>query len=450
MDMVLPKHAAEAFLDLQKIDMESADYRSWASRYFANEAGYQEGRDIDISTYVEMLLTVVACLDGEINSTEVKAIQLIVKTTERYQTATESDQKLIKTSPPAILYNAFAYQNETGDVVIPQILSDISILINYIDQLNTGADKGKKIYGELKKLYRDSLDRKNEIKNANGIGFSKGTNRSVESSDITVEDALAKLNAMIGLDSVKKEVSSMVDLIKLRELRKKHNLPIPEMSFHMVFMGNPGTGKTTVARILADIYKALGVLPKGQMIETDRSGLVAGYVGHTALKVQEVVQQALGGVLFIDEAYSLNNGGENDFGKEAIDTLLKLMEDNRDNLIVIVAGYTDLMDRFLDSNPGLRSRFSKKIEFPDYSETELLEIFQHMCESNNYKLSDDARSTALTSFKSMVSNKGKDFGNARDVRNYFEKAVSRQASRIVKISSPTKEDIELLTADDLN
>ena len=220
------------------------------------------------------------------------------------------------------------------------------------------------------------------------------------------------------------------------------------MSFHMVFSGNPGTGKTSVARILADIYKALGVLPKGQIVETDRAGLVGGYVGQTALKTKDVVESALGGVLFIDEAYALSNGSENDFGKEAIDTILKMMEDNRDNLIVIVAGYTDLMEDFLDSNPGLRSRFGKRFLFPDYNATELMEIFERICESNNYTLSEGAKRVALAEFNKMIDSKGKDFGNGRDVRNFFEHAISKQASRIVKMKAPSKEEVQLLTEED--
>lgn len=194
----------------------------------------------------------------------------------------------------------------------------------------------------------------------------------------------------------------------------------------------------------------LGVLSEGQLVETDRSGLVGGYVGQTAIKVQEVVDEAIGGVLFIDEAYSLcSSESPNDFGAEAIETLLKLMEDNRDDLVVIVAGYTDLIEKFLDSNPGLRSRFNKKFVFPDYTADELMRIFEAMCSSNNYRITDEAKTKAAQYFASLAAYKGMNFGNARDVRNYFEKAIAKQASRIVRLQSPSKDEVVLLKEVDL-
>ena len=193
------------------------------------------------------------------------------------------------------------------------------------------------------------------------------------------DELMEQLESLVGLETVKKEVKNLVNLVKVRKLRQENDLPVPPMSFHMVFVGNPGTGKTTVARLISGLYAAIGVLSKGQLVEVDRSGLVAGYVGQTALKTQEVIQSALGGVLFIDEAYSLaRKGMENDFGREAIDTLVKLMEDHRDDFLVIVAGYTQEMHDFLTSNPGLISRFNKYIDFPDYTDDELMQILELM------------------------------------------------------------------------
>lgn len=442
MDMVLPKHAFQALLDLETIQEQVFAYKSWADEHFYSDKSYQKAKNVDIDTYLEMLLTVVASLDGEINKTEVKALQFLFRNKEKYRTASDSDKEYVKYYAPALIYHSFAYQNATQQIILPTVLENLNLIIEFISQFNIGG-KGEEVFDDLKVLYGNCLERKNNLPE---IKAEKIT--SSEEPTISVEEAINKLNELVGLEQIKQDVNSIIDLIKLREIRKEHNLSNPDMSFHMVFSGNPGTGKTSVARILAEVYKSLGFLSKGQLIETDRSGLVGGYVGQTAIKVQEVVNSALGGVLFIDEAYSLTSGGENDFGKEAIDTLLKLMEDNRDDLIVIVAGYTNEMEKFLNANPGLRSRFGKKFEFPDYTSSELMEIFERMCEKNNYKLSEIAKLKAQNHFNEMVMNKSKEFGNARDVRNYFEKIVSNQASRIIKMKSPSKNDIELLTEED--
>ena len=222
------------------------------------------------------------------------------------------------------------------------------------------------------------------------------------------------------------------------------------MSLHMVFMGNPGTGKTTVARLLAQIYKAMGVLSKGQLVEVDRSGLVAGFVGQTAIKTGEAVQKALGGVLFIDEAYALaNQDNPNDFGREAIETLLKGMEDHRADLVVIVAGYTELMDRFIHANPGLESRFNKYFYFEDYTGDQLMEIFRSMCEKNGYTLDESGQACAARLLHHLYENRDENFGNARDVRNLFERAVARQADRVAALEQPDKEALMALTEADL-
>ena len=266
----------------------------------------------------------------------------------------------------------------------------------------------------------------------------------------SLEELLAELDGLCGLDKVKADVKSLINLVKVRRLRQEHGLPVPPMSLHLVFMGNPGTGKTTVARLLARIYHAIGVLSKGQLVEVDRSGLVAGFVGQTAIKTNEVIQKALGGVLFIDEAYALaNQDAPNDFGREAIETLLKGMEDHRDNLIVIVAGYTELMGNFIHANPGLESRFNKYFYFEDYNGAQLLEIFQSMCEKNGYTLDDKTTEYARTYFKELYEERDENFGNARDVRNVFERAVARQSDRVAVLENPGKEELMALTTADL-
>ena len=263
-----------------------------------------------------------------------------------------------------------------------------------------------------------------------------------------LDELLAQLESLVGLETVKKDVKSMMNLIKVRKLREENGLPVAPMSLHMVFMGNPGTGKTTVARLLGGLYAAIGALSKGQMVEVDRSGLVAGYVGQTAIKTQEIIQSALGGVLFIDEAYSLSSGGENDFGREAIETLLKAMEDHREDLVVIVAGYTEPMEGFLSSNPGLESRFNKYIHFPDYTGPELNAIFHSQCQRNGYRLDGEAEAFSGEFFQALYDGRDENFGNGRDVRNRFEDMVVRQANRVAAMEAPTKDDLVLFTKAD--
>jgi len=270
----------------------------------------------------------------------------------------------------------------------------------------------------------------------------------VEKEPETLEDILVELDELIGLEEIKFEVSTLVNMTKINNIRKSRGLKTVTISRHMVFTGSPGTGKTTIARIIARIYKSLGTLSKGHLVETDRAGLVAGYIGQTAANVKKVVESAIGGILFIDEAYSLTYSKDSaDFGKEAIDALVKLMEDNRENLIVIVAGYENEMKNFINSNPGLASRFSKYIGFKDYTPEELFDIFMLLANKNMFMISKDA----IPEIKNFLENKSKEegFGNGRGVRNSFEKLLEIQANRIVTIENISDEELQMITLEDV-
>lgn len=264
----------------------------------------------------------------------------------------------------------------------------------------------------------------------------------------SIEDLKAELQEYIGLEKIKDEVQDLINLVMVYQMRREHELPVADLSLHMVFSGNPGTGKTMIARLMARIYKTLGILSGGQLVEVDRSGLVAGYVGQTAVKTMEVLEKAKGGVLFIDEAYTLSRGGQNDFGQEAIDTVLKYMEDHRDEIVVIVAGYTELMREFVHSNPGLESRFNRFMEFDDYNADELLAIFEQRCKKNGYYLQEDA-TIAVKEYLQKIAQKPGNFGNGRGVRNLFEKILVEQANRLATAETITKEILMEVLAEDV-
>ncbi|HWX54942.1 MAG TPA: AAA family ATPase [Verrucomicrobiae bacterium] len=260
---------------------------------------------------------------------------------------------------------------------------------------------------------------------------------------------LAELDALTGLARVKADVHQLTNYIKVEQMRKTKGLKTSDVSLHMVFYGNPGTGKTTVARLIAKIYWALGVVNKGHLVEVDRSGLVAGYVGQTAIKVNSVVEKAIGGVLFIDEAYALKMGDSADFGQEAIDVLLKLMEDRRDQFVVVVAGYPDEMKNFLSSNPGMRSRFNKYLEFEDYTPEELMTIFEGFCKSCDYRISPEARKVIQSIFLKAYGTRDKTFGNGRFARNLFEKIVENQANRVVSVQGADQDTLMMVQPEDI-
>jgi len=285
--------------------------------------------------------------------------------------------------------------------------------------------------------------------------LESGTEEPIEPPSVPIpkedlESCLAELTQLAGLANVKQEIESLVRFLEINKAREQHDLKGAAMSLHMIFSGNPGTGKTTVARLISRIFAALGVLTKGHLVETDRLGLVGQYIGHTAKKTDDIVRQALDGMLFVDEAYALVSGGENDFGREAIDTLVKRMEDYRERLIVIAAGYPDDMKAFIDANPGLQSRFTIHLNFEDYTAPELVRIFKGFCEKNQYTLEASAEAALETRVAAELQTASRGFGNGRHMRNLFEKAIRKHAVRLcLRKREWTKEELAQLTAEDL-
>ncbi|MCP4124495.1 MAG: AAA family ATPase [Bacteroidetes bacterium] len=293
------------------------------------------------------------------------------------------------------------------------------------------------------------LKKINRLCNKPKVNLS-GVKQSEVPEGETLDDVMGELNQLIGLNNIKSDIESLINFLKIQKAREATGLSGTDRTLHAVFMGPPGTGKTTVARLLARIYKHLGYISNGHLVETDRAGLVAGYIGQTAIKVDEVVTTALDGVLFIDEAYALDRGDQGrDFGNEAVETLLKRMEDHRKDLVVIVAGYPNEMERFIESNPGLQSRFNRYFKFNHYNGEELLNIFKLFANKADFVLDSEAEEKLSFIFDGMFADKDEHFGNARVARNLFEEIVARQANRIVSIKELSKEVLMTLKEPDI-
>jgi AAA+ superfamily predicted ATPase len=303
---------------------------------------------------------------------------------------------------------------------------------------------------KLKEIYKQLTHNSDKPNITSALKKEKEKSKNIninKPKNTGLDNIITELNELVGLDTVKKEVNTLINFINIQNERKKQDLPTQTISYHIVFTGNPGTGKTTVARIVSQIYKHLGILKTGSLIETDRAGLIGEYVGHTAIKVNKVVDGALNNVLFIDEAYSLNS--EDSYSKEAVATLIKRMEDDRDKLVLIIAGYKNEMNTFIETNPGIKSRFNRYIEFEDYTPNELYKIFESQCQRLKYKLAVEAENKLRNLFENAYQNRDKHFGNGRFVRNIFEKTIEKQSNRIASEPEINKDILITITAEDI-
>ena len=351
------------------------------------------------------------------------------------------------------LLSTNTFRSHFNKIIQENILFDLNqsktYLLNYLK-----GNKHSKVK-EVNQIFTDFLllvcdfDVKDTKKLQDVLGLDFHINQTIETENDSLEKVLDELNELIGLENVKKDVTELVNLLKVKQKRTDKGLKNIEITLHTVFLGPPGTGKTTVARLLGRIFKQLEFLSKGQMIETDREGMVAGYVGQTATKVDAIVSEAKGGVLFIDEAYALSQNLGNDYGAEAVNTLLKRMEDFRDDFAVVVAGYDEPMQVFIDSNPGLRSRFNRYFHFDHFSPEELFKIFEIYCKKSDFILTEEAKEKVKDTFELLYEKRDDSFGNARVVRNIFEKCIQKQANRIITSNKTSKKALCTITEEDI-
>ena len=362
-----------------------------------------------------------------------------------------ADEKELENLNKLVATNAF--KSHFNKIVQDNILFDLAKSKTYL--LNCLKQNKHPKFEEVKQAFNTFLNLVCEFdvqknKNTNDLlGIDFTIHNATEIENDSLEKVLEELHELIGLENVKKDVSELVNLLKVQQKRTAQGLKNIEITLHTVFLGPPGTGKTTVARLLGRIFKQLDFLSQGQMIETDREGMVAGYVGQTATKVDAIVTEAKGGVLFIDEAYALSQNVGNDYGAEAVNTLLKRMEDFRDDFAVVVAGYDEPMQVFIDSNPGLRSRFNRYFHFDHFSPDELFAIFEIYCKKSDFILTEEAKEKLKDTFELLYEKRDDSFGNARVIRNVFEKVIQKQANRIVTLKRISKKALRTITEEDI-
>lgn len=392
-------------------------------------------------------------LNGEYEDRN-KESDKVVSVPASFKTLCRFDQTMLKNSDVKVTALYLAFVVELGKHYLHSKYDKTDIdqqnYLDYVKSLQAYLKENDSVRkSDISLLYKNSLAPDKKMKSdRENVHVETVEQAEISEPKESLEELMEQLNSLIGLLGVKKEVNSLVNMIKINKIRESRGFTTANVSRHLVFLGNPGTGKTTVARLLSKIYKQLGALEKGQLVEVDRAGLVAGYVGQTALKTKEKIDEAMGGILFIDEAYTLAKGG-NDFGQEAIDTLLKAMEDKRDAFIVIVAGYPEPMEAFLNSNPGLKSRFNKSIYFEDYSPEELISILELFCNKIGVTLNTNARELVTHYIERLCHNKPENFANGREMRNLFEAAISNQANRLASYSDVSDAELNEITESDL-